>query len=122
MSVCNRKIGGSGHQGRNIFPIPDGFLILGYYQDGSDRDALLIKVDQNGAPIWAKAIGKPGSNEKSIEAELQGSSLWISGWSNTLTDDIFLLKLDEYGEIEPPNCVWIEEKEINGVINTNPFQ
>ncbi|MBE0570088.1 MAG: T9SS type A sorting domain-containing protein, partial [Ignavibacteriaceae bacterium] len=93
--------------GRDLIETPDGgFLLVGEtksYGLGGSQDIFLIKTDNTGNVVWAKAIGGIGNEMVHCAILSSDSKYVISGSTNSYgfgSNDAFLMKVDLSGDIE----------------------
>lgn len=137
-----RTYGGSNGDVANSIAIsPDsGFLLTGrtwsddgHFSDGNDGDIFVIKTDESGIPEWTKTYGGSFSEEAMGIALSSDGYIYVAGWTESNdgdfeshsvgAEDIFILKLDLFG-----NIIWVQTVGGSGtdqansiIINKNGF-
>ena len=118
--------GGSEYDGATrLLELEDGFLFSGYAMsnDGDisgwhgETDIWLVKVDSFGGLIWQKCLGGSKTDMAYKIFKTSGGGYLLVGTSNSNDDDVFgnhsnmgeddiwIVKVNEHGEIEWQQCV-----------------
>lgn len=95
----------------NVINVPNGYIISGSYGNLT-QDLFLIKLDKQGALLWSKYYGTPGTEsvdyyQPENRVVLDGNFLVTLGWSQGFSNskDVLLLKIDlNTGEIQNGMC------------------
>lgn len=117
-------VGGDTERPRRLVLLPDGYLILGYYNNAaSANDIYLIKTDFTGNIIWTKTYGT-ALNETSNDILVLGGSIFFVGDSEGLgggaDSDILFAKLDLNGDVLD-TCSFIASLNITETDIVTPY-
>ena len=116
--------GASNERGLALVNLPDGYLCLGFFDQG-DRDVFVFKTDKQGFFQWAKAYGTNGDDEGRDMIAANGL-LYFTGRTNgfgTPTDDnIFMAALAADGTpTAQGDCNLFSEMELGFMPYANPY-
>lgn len=82
----------------------DGFLLSGFYYDGTNENLLLLRVDALGDTLWTKSYDESQFNLRifSLQSTTDGGYITAGSAQNTFSQDAdaFLVKLDSSGNVE----------------------
>ncbi len=99
-------VGAGSEHGIRVFPVPDGFLLMGNFTQSGNRNIFLIKTDKNGNTLWSKAYGGNDDDEGHELLYLNGQ-IYIFGHTASFgngSEDFLMMKLDLEGNILDDNC------------------
>lgn len=68
---------------RTLHPLPDGYLLQGFFINGNDEDIFFIRTDKNGNPIWAKGVSTP-QDDRCLSATIYDNSVYFTARSEGL--------------------------------------
>jgi hypothetical protein len=113
---------GSGKDyGRSVQQTSDGgYIILGEFTIGSNRQMWLVKIDANGNSEWDRFYGYDNYNEDAAEVQQTSDGGYILiGTTLQTPSNVFLVKTDKDG-----NVVWYKQKgyDDSGEIGTSVRQ
>jgi hypothetical protein len=83
-----------------------GYLLVGYsdsFNDGSNKDIYVVKVDEDGTELWSEAYGGDGGESASEVINTNDGGFAIVGKTDSKgagDQDIWLIKLDEEGNVQ----------------------
>ena len=106
-TILNRTYGGmSPDAAYSAVETDDGFLIVGRTMSygAGDWDVWLLKIDQDGTPLWNKTYGTAAAEEGLYIIKADGDNYIIAGRTNIARgndQDLLLLKVDSKG-----NMLW----------------
>ncbi|MFZ2898492.1 MAG: M43 family zinc metalloprotease [Saprospiraceae bacterium] len=72
--------GGTELFSRTLLPLPDGYILQGYYLQGADEDIFFIRVDKAGNLVWAKGVSTP-QNDRCMWAEVYDNAIYFAAGS-----------------------------------------
>ena len=101
-SIGNNSYNNHGH---NIFPVSNGYMVLGYSQSGS-KDMLLFRMRSDGWVQWYKHYGDYNNEEGVSAFQRSNKSIIFGGVSNSFnlnTNNIYLVSVDSAGTSECHN-------------------
>jgi gliding motility-associated-like protein len=108
-------IGGTDLFAKNLLPIPDGYIIQGFFTKNGADEIFFLRTDKAGNLIWAKSAGTNAS-EWSISSFVSGNAVYFTGRTNAYdpgsTDVLFgKIPLDE--TLFDPNCSLFANLEVS---------
>jgi hypothetical protein len=104
--VWERAYGGT--EGDRCFSVAEaedgGFVLAGqtYSQGAGDRDAYVVRTDESGGYVWARAFGGPASDVGHSVTRTRDGTFLVTGYTRSQPspgDDPYLLELDASGEL-----------------------
>jgi hypothetical protein len=105
--VWSKRFGGKGTEyGNACLDIENGFLVLGYttsFGKGS-KDVYLVRLDKDGEEVWSRTYGGASWDVGTALCETGEDQYFICGFTGSFgwgEEDIYLIKIDEYG-----NEIW----------------
>jgi gliding motility-associated-like protein len=99
---------------RKILNLPDGFLLVGYYEEGPNTRMFLCKTDKLGDVEWIKRYGG-NQSEAGWDVLWQNGLIYLVGETESFGlggSDVFVVKLNLDGEI-PGECMALADLTIN---------
>ena len=99
--------GSSDDEGYDIIECQSGgFAILGYTKSmgAGESDAWLIRIDDNGVPLWNKTYGGGADDVGTAIIECESGGFCLAGYTASYgagSEDIWIIRTDESG-----NVVW----------------
>lgn len=127
--IYTYKVGTGANEATGILPTSDnGYILAGSHPKPSaptDRDAFIMKLDQSGNVVWAKAIGGTGNDFfYNVRSTADGGFI-ACGKTNSYgmgSDDGLLVKFSAAGDVEWAKAVGTSNAEsINDVIQDGDF-
>lgn len=110
MSLWIKAIGGEDTQRDNYAPsmivTDDGFVVIGYSDafGSGDLDFLVVKLDQDGNPVWTRVIGGPWDDRAYVVQQTADGGYLLVGLSEQSHEsdlvDILVVKLVADGSVE----------------------
>ncbi|MBN1859566.1 hypothetical protein JW848_10265 [Candidatus Bipolaricaulota bacterium] len=100
------SLGAAGTEGiLGLCPVEEGFVAVGYTSSAPGRsvDLLVIRCDQDGRMLWARAVGGPGRDYGQDVCRRQGGGIAVVGYTTSAgegCEDIWLVALDIDGNVE----------------------
>ena len=101
--ILNKRFGRKGNDGaKSIVQTHDGgYVIVGYTESQGKgfkgkRDAVILKIDENGKTIWAQFHGTSGFDEFNDVVQLPDESFIVTGQKNSY---LWLAKIGKTGDI-----------------------
>jgi len=90
-------------EGFGVVEVNDGFVIAGYTKGTKnyDSDVYLLKIDKEGGLLWSKRYGG-AKDDKGYSIAKLSDGFVITGYStssNSYSKDVYLLRVDENGNI-----------------------
>lgn len=101
----------------------NGYILVGGSNsiNNSDYDFLVLRVDGDGSILWKKAYGGNETDQASSVVVSENGGFFVAGWSfsfsETMSSDILVLKIDEAGNL-PSGEVQVHNIDIN-ILTTN---
>ena len=102
--VWNQTYGGDGSQeAHSMTSAPDGYVIVGDTQtSNANIHAWVLKVDFNGAQLWAETVGGKNADSPSFVTPASGGGYLVSGFTFSWgagNRDFWLFKISDSGQV-----------------------
>jgi gliding motility-associated-like protein len=106
-----------------VLNLPDGYLLLGHYQDGGEFNIFVMKTNKTGEVEWTKSIGG-SQRDFSYDILYQNGIIYVLGDTESYgmngTRDIFLVKMNLDGTIHG-DCGVLSDLDVTAVDISNPY-
>lgn len=114
--------GANNQRFRKILNLPDGYLVVGNYEEGGESSMFLAKTDKLGVVQWAKRYGGSQS-EAGWDVLFHNGLIYLVGSSESYGlggEDVFVAKLMLDGSI-PGECMAVTDITINETDFNDPY-
>ncbi len=110
---------------QTLMPLPDGYILQGsHIQSNGQSGFYFIRVDNQGAVLWAKSVASI-EGDWGVQATLYNGNIYFAGRS-TLNDpssmDIIFGKMSLNGEISGDGCTLIADIQVVVDNIANPYE